>query len=665
MRGAPPVRALDASNKLATTESSNFRQKVLIFSGKVSPSPPFLISIPQITFLKNSPMARSELDIFPPKRQDKLDFFLKRHLEESVFNKIRMYEACIVVSERKQKKAFEYVILTDECIYLTQNPPKTIHEAVHLNDVVAIELVDDYPDFLSGQDRESAQHVRIVYISGTEKKHHKIQVSRNKYLPALISGRRKFDVLSQEEVVVSSNIQEGIRTSDIPNTKQYRALNEFSLRELAAESGEPHSTLEQSATIPTSALKNLKLSDQLNAECSLSTPPNARPLPVPPKETTTTIPALRTSSYSSVSMEQLAPSPYIWHRNSKEHRSDSSNAAPESDKRITGQFKQQESELHLYIISMSSLIFLHLKSAWNNYMIQSTLMQDPAYARVSAPLSPARGPKSHSSEEINKLFSQLSVELLHGNNLLERSFSLVQELKTAARRNFTIKKLFWKSNDLYPFLISKLQEHLPKFENPSTQQDERKMADDLQFCILIVETLGVMFRETETEPKRLTLLNTKRDMSVMNLLKILLNGPQILNPSHAVGINMPAAYEISASFQDVELQKLQLEYGVAVTAVVYEIFLITHQGNWGSASGNLMTVGQLMAALQKLPSMLTFIDHMMKHIIKMVLPPVHIMSPTQALLLFQQFYILNTCIQYGSNLAEHIRNKYSEEFRCC
>ncbi|XP_072341108.1 uncharacterized protein C12orf56 homolog isoform X4 [Scyliorhinus torazame] len=588
MRGAPPVRALDASNKLATTESSNFRQKVLIFSGKVSPSPPFLISIPQITFLKNSPMARSELDIFPPKRQDKLDFFLKRHLEESVFNKIRMYEACIVVSERKQKKAFEYVILTDECIYLTQNPPKTIHEAVHLNDVVAIELVDDYPDFLSGQDRESAQHVRIVYISGTEKKHHKIQVSRNKYLPALISGRRKFDVLSQEEVVVSSNIQEGIRTSDIPNTKQYRALNEFSLRELAAESGEPHSTLEQSATIPTSALKNLKLSDQLNAECSLSTPPNARPLPVPPKETTTTIPALRTSSYSSVSMEQLAPSPYIWHRNSKEHRSDSSNAAPESDKRITGQFKQQESELHLYIISMSSLIFLHLKSAWNNYMI---------------------------------------------------------------------------SNDLYPFLISKLQEHLPKFENPSTQQDERKMADDLQFCILIVETLGVMFRETETEPKRLTLLNTKRDMSVMNLLKILLNGPQILNPSHAVGINMPAAYEISASFQDVELQKLQLEYGVAVTAVVYEIFLITHQGNWGSASGNLMTVGQLMAALQKLPSMLTFIDHMMKHIIKMVLPPVHIMSPTQALLLFQQFYILNTCIQYGSNLAEHIRNKYSEEFR--
>ncbi|XP_041072264.1 uncharacterized protein C12orf56 homolog [Carcharodon carcharias] len=606
-------------------------------------------------------MARSELDTFPSKRQDKLDFFLKRHLEESVFDKIRMYEACIVVSERKQKKAFEYVILTDESIYLTQNPPKTIHEAVHLNDVVAIELVDDYPDFLSGQDRESAQHIRIVYISRAEKKHHKVQVSRNKYLPALISGRRKLGAISQEEVLVSSNIQEGISTSDAPNTKQYRPLNEFSVRENAAEAGEPHSTLKHSASFPTSALKNLKLSDQRNVECPI--PPNARPLPVPPKETTTAIPALRASPYRSLSMEQLAASPYTWHRNAKEQRSDTSDATPEPDKRTTGQFKQQESELHLYIISMSSLIFLHLKSAWNNYMIQSTLMQDPAYARISAPLSPAQAPRSHSSEEINKLFNQLSTELLHGNNLLERSFSLVQELKTAARRNFTIKKLFWKSNDLYPFLISKLQEHLPKSEHHSTQQDKRKMADDLQLCILIVETLGVMFRETETEPTRLALLNAKRGMSVMNLLKILLSGLEILKSSHAVGINVPIAYEISANSQDLELQKLLLEYSDAVTAVVYEIFLITHQGNWGSSSGNLMTVGWLMVALQKLPSMLPFIDHMMKHIIKMVLPPVYIMSPTQALLLFQQFYILNTCIQYGSKLAEHIRSKYSEEFR--
>ncbi|XP_043565894.1 uncharacterized protein C12orf56 homolog isoform X1 [Chiloscyllium plagiosum] len=598
-------------------------------------------------------MARSELDIFPSKRHDKLEFFLKRHLEESVFNKIRMYEACIVVSERKSKKAFEYVILTDECIYLTQNPPKTIHEAVHLNDVVAIELVDDYPDFLSGQDRESAQHIRIVSITRAEKKGHKVQVRGNKYLPAVISGRRKFGALSQEEAVVSSNIQEG---SSISKSKQGRALNQFSLRGNAAESGEPHSTLRHTASFPTSALKNLKLSDRRNAEGSVPTPPNARPLPDPPKESAASHSATTATAYSSVSMERLATSPFPSNWNMKEPRPDTS---PEAGKAMTEQAKPRESELHLYIISMTSLIFLHLRSAWNNQMIQSTLLQDPAYARVMAPFSPSRGPKTHSSEETNKLFNQLSSELLHGNNFLERSFSLVQELKMAALRNFTIKKLFWKSNDLYPFLISKLQEHLPKFENPISQQDKRKMAGHLQFSILIVETLGVMFRETETEPTRLTLLNANRGMTVMNLLKILISGPQIPTPA---GTNVPTVSEISTNSQDGELQKLLLEYNNAVTTVVYEIFLITHQGNWGSASGNL-TVGWLMVALKKLPSMLPFIDQMMKHIIKMVLPPIHIMSPTQALQLFQQFYILNTCIQYSSDLAEHIRNKYSEEFR--
>ncbi|XP_048404289.2 uncharacterized protein C12orf56 homolog [Stegostoma tigrinum] len=599
-------------------------------------------------------MARSELDIFPSKRHDKLDFFLKRHLEESVFNKIRMYEACIVVSERKNKKAFEYVILTDECIYLTQNPPKTIHEAVHLNDVVAIELVDDYPDFLSGQDRESAQHIRIVYISRPEKKSHKVQVRGNRYLPAVISGRRKFGAFSQEEAVASSNIQESSSTSGNSKSKQDRALNQFTLRGNAAESGEPHSTLRHAASFPTSALKNLKLSDRRNVERSVPTPPIARPLPVPPKENATTA-----TAYSSVSTERLGASPYPWHWNMKEPGPD---ITPEPDKGMTEQVKPKESELNLYIISMTSLIFLHLKSAWNNYMIQSTLLQDPGYARVTAPISPPRGPKTLSSEEMNKLFNQLSSELIHGNNLLERSFSLLQELKTAAIRNFTIKKLFWKSNDVYPFLISKLQEHLLKLENPINQQVKHKMAGHLQLCILIMETLGVMFRETETEPTRLTLLNANRGMTVMNLLKILISGPQIPISSHAGGRNVPTASEISTNSQDGELQKLLLEYKDAVTAVVYEIFLITHQGNWGSASGNL-TVGWLMVALQKLPSMLPFIDQMMKHIIKTVLPPIHIMSPTQALLLFQQFYILNTCIQYSNDLAEHIRNKYSEEFR--
>ncbi|XP_059833559.1 uncharacterized protein C12orf56 homolog isoform X2 [Hypanus sabinus] len=595
-------------------------------------------------------MARNELDPFPFKRHDKLDFFLKRHLDESVFNKIRMYEACIVVTEKKHKKAFHFVILTDECIYLTQNPPKSIHEAVHLGDVVAIELVNDYPEFLSGRDRESAQHIRISYVAQTAKEQQSTAVS-SKYRPARISGRRKFGL---EEVETN---QEALSSPGKLNSKQIKPLRESSLRKGAAFAGEPNPRVTCAVPRPPPDLKNLKLSEKRKEERPAPSSASARPLPVPPRDR----PAGGLASAENPAPVELLPANRCLSQQ-KEQQLDVCDSIPDAEKRINSQSVERELELHLYIISMSSLIFLHLKSAWNNFMI-STLMQDPAYAQVSASASPARGPKAHNSEGINKLFNQLSSELLYGSSTSERTCSLLQELKATALRSFTIKKLFWKSNDLYPFLVEKLQQHLPSLQDSSRQQDQRKTKEDLQFCILIVETLGVMFRETETEPTRLELLNAERGLLVVNLLKILICGPQVSKACAAVGDGTPFGCVIAAAPQSEELQKLLLEYNDAVVSALYEIFLITHQGSWGSGSGNVMTVGWLMAALQRLPAMLLFIDHMMKRIIETVLSPLHLMSPSQALLLFQQLYILNTCLQYGSRLAEHIRSKYCEEFR--
>ncbi|XP_062914487.1 uncharacterized protein C12orf56 homolog isoform X2 [Mobula hypostoma] len=513
-------------------------------------------------------MARKELDLFPFKRHDKLDFFLKRHLDESVFNKIRMYEACIVVTEKKHKKTFDFVILTDECIYLTQNPPKTIHEAVHLGDVVAIELVDDYPDFLSGRDRESAQHIRISSIARTAKKQHKTAASSSKYKPARIGGRRKF---GHEEV------ETNLSSPGKLNPKQDKPLREFSLGKGAAFAVESNPGVTCAAPCPPPDLKNLKLSERRKEERPVPSSASARPLPVPPRERPAGCLASNASAENPAPVELLPANRCLSQR--KEQQLDICDSTPDAEKRINSQSVERELELHLYIISMSSLIFLHLKSAWNNFMIQSTLMQDPAYAQVSASASPARGPKAH------------------------------------------------------------------------------------RFCTLIVETLGVMFRETETEPTRLALLNAERGLLVVNLLKILINGPQVSKDCAADGDGPPFGCVIAAAPQSEELQKLLLEYNDAVVSALYEIFLITHQGSWGSGSGNVMTVGWLMAALQGLPATFFFIDHMMKRIIRMVLPPVHLVSPTQALLLFQRLYVLNTCLQYGSRLAEHIRTKYCEEFR--
>ncbi|XP_072914898.1 uncharacterized protein C12orf56 homolog isoform X2 [Hemitrygon akajei] len=526
----------------------------------------------------------------PFKRHDKLDFFLKRHLDESVFNKIRMYEACIVVTEKKHKKAFHFVILTDECIYLTQNPPKTIHEAVHLGDVVAIELINDYPEFLSGRDRESAQHIRISYVAQTAKEQQRTAGS-SKERPARIGGRRKFGL---EEVETN---QEALSSPGKLSSKQIKPLRESSLRKGAAFAGEPNPRVACAVPRPPPDLKNLKLSEKRKEERPAPSSASARPLPVPPRDR----PAGCLASAENPAPVELLPANRCLSQR-KEQQLDICDSSPDAEKSINSQSVERELELHLYIFSMSSLIFLHLKSAWNNFMIQSTLMQDPAYAQVSASASPARGPKAHSSEGINKLFNQLSSELLYGSGTLERTCSLLQELKATALRSFTIKKLFWKSNDLYPFLVGKLQQHLPSLQDSSRQQDRRKTKEDLQFCILIVETLGVMFRETETEPTRLELLNAERGLLVVNLLKILISGPQVSKACAAVGDGTPFGCVIAAAPQSEELQKLLLEYNDAVVSALYEIFLITHQGSWGSGSGNVMTVGWLMAALQRLPA---------------------------------------------------------------
>ena len=74
------------------------------------------------------------------KKNSKLEAFLKKNLEDGTFDRVRAYDSCVVCSE-KEDKAFKYVVLSDEWIYLTENPPKKIVEVVNLQHVTTVELV--------------------------------------------------------------------------------------------------------------------------------------------------------------------------------------------------------------------------------------------------------------------------------------------------------------------------------------------------------------------------------------------------------------------------------------------------------------------------------------------------------------------------------------------
>lgn len=77
---------------------------------------------------------------FPARRNSRLDVFLRRHLPPEVYDAVRAYEPCIVVSN-SENHILKYVVLSDRLVYLTEYPPKSIRRVVALRDVVAIDLV--------------------------------------------------------------------------------------------------------------------------------------------------------------------------------------------------------------------------------------------------------------------------------------------------------------------------------------------------------------------------------------------------------------------------------------------------------------------------------------------------------------------------------------------
>ncbi|XP_041112979.1 uncharacterized protein C12orf56-like [Polyodon spathula] len=581
-------------------------------------------------------MARHGTQGFSCKRNSKLDSFLKRNLEQSVYERVRACEACVVISETV-KKVFMHVVLSDHCIYLTENPPRTIQAAVRFSNISGIELVNDSPDFLSMRNRESAQHIRILYSSTALKKLDRYEqgegtlllptrTTRSRSPRLYVNGSRLFS--AQSSPATSAMISRRATTSALRGTIETK---DFRVKQSRSSSD----------------LQGPSLCD--------SRDPPACPRPLPGPRSAMSL----SSCLSTLALSSPGPaSVRALHACSSSILTDWGQQAEASEPRAAR-------ELHLYVVTKSSPIFLHLKNSWNNYIIQSTLMQDPQYSkkfRVQL-TSPGQGQRTCSSEQAVKLFSQLTYELFQEDSTLEKTYALVQELKTAAQRNFMLKRLFWKSNDLFPFLIKKLSDYLPKSHNVPGQLDQGHQADMLVVCIMIAQTLALMFRETDTEAARTSILTAKGGAVTQTLLMALVREPQIHNATSRPGTVQVADSVPTDRGTESEIQKLITEYSEAATAVLYEIILLTHQGNLTSDWGPFMTVGWVMAVLQGLPSTVSFIGSVVKAVISVLSPALPLLSPSQAVLLYQQLYILSSCIQYSNSLAEDIRTEYREEFR--
>uniref|UniRef100_A0A3B3V9A4 Uncharacterized protein n=1 Tax=Poecilia latipinna TaxID=48699 RepID=A0A3B3V9A4_9TELE len=507
-------------------------------------------------------MARSRSDFLPllPRRNARLDSFLKRNTERALYERIRTYEPCVVVSD-VINKVYMYAVLSDERVYLTEFPPRALTAAVRLERVRDIELVNDLPDFLSSKDRERCQHIRITYVPErpAEKEHDWLQREKRAGLPPVAPPSRR-----------ASHCP--IRTHDLKGIKFLQCCVVISVEPVAVfswwkkEELHPVMKTSRSASCPdpeTLGLPRIPLPHPL--------PPS--PPSSPPEENLKTAESRQVRAVTRRIGSVLT-------RLLRRDRADSR--------------EERDAELHLYVVSQTSTLYLHLQSCWNSFVIKSTLLLDPDYRRRSTPSS-----DSISAERTAHLFAQLSSELLQDGTTVENLYLLLQELRTAAHRNATLRRLFWRSGEAFVFLVQTLEECLHGCQSLSRVYT----TDQLLLSTLIVQTLAIMFRETEVEAARSSLLFANRNV-----------------PSVQTRRCFPGE--------------------------------------------NFVSVSWILGVLQPHPHLLPFIRHQAQKLV-LVLSDQNgsVLSPAQSVLLFQRCRLLLACLQYSNQLAQHLQLNFREEFR--
>ncbi|XP_078595529.1 uncharacterized protein C12orf56-like [Branchiostoma floridae x Branchiostoma japonicum] len=589
----------------------------------------------------------------------KLDAFLRRSFDPRQYDRVLATHKCIV------EKNFSFVILTDDCVYLTENPPRVIQPAVQLKDIVSIRLINDFPDFLGGDQQAETQHICI---------RHGVQPSTPSLPPSPSTPLRSPHQLSvpdpfelSENSPSSKNEKKARRTS----SKLSVSFNEASLQAAKRESerGVPKKA-KLSHSLPTSQLRNLTLEKEEIEQKQQrvgSAGRESRPLPNPPPSPNST----KNSNNSK------RPLPLPLGLDKGDHRQSSSLKAPGrrgssevASASKTGSLRSLGSdssdgsedwdswdgELHLYMLSAESPMLMQLRSAWNAHLIHATnnLTEDSPQSTSTA--------AGTGSKQLELLFQQLKRELLGDDSGIELVFSLLQELNTAAQRYFTLKKLFWKSGDLFQFLIKQLQKHLPG-TTPVAHGQRNNRADELELSIQVAETLCTMFRGTTVLPSRVIVLNATRGKHVRNLLEMLVCSPG------GIRARSPRTQALRTSLniqhpEDPEVQSLIRHYSEVATSVLFEIILIAHEAGSGDSDSNVLTLTWVLLVLENMQQSVSFINSLVASAMRLLSPSTPLpLSPSQAILVFQQFYLLSTFIQYGSSLANHIRDNFTEEFR--
>ncbi|XP_059161430.1 uncharacterized protein C12orf56-like isoform X2 [Physella acuta] len=722
------------------------------------------------------------------KKNSKFESFLKRCLSEQEFERIRGYESCVVVSE-KENKAFRFIVLSDEKIYLTENPPKTIEEAVHLKDIVSVELVNEFPEFLRGNERNNAQHIAITYMTFVPRRRslrNKSKGSQRGSVVSLSTDRSNASTpigydnpldssapedqgyLTQSSASLPTSLptsrptsRDSTKPSALQNKKKKKTpgLNDSLDHESILRSLKEEKEEEMMETIDE---QNMPTNRSTNTEHSRTKPPpQGRQQTRTDSINSTAQTPLYTQQKNGVSDKQI-----LLHTQSQQHtqdkkvnktaccflfgcyRTQKNQVVPASksgtipDKRqsveLSSQMYSQQNTnsnnlygnslaqlsgfptasrsssligsrsgtpmldterninhlnmstsdlgsyisfnglntlsvdglpvprrcvLNVYILNQTSPLLILLKSAWHNYIIKSTLALEPETLEIST------NPKILSAsnrEKVEHEYLQLKRRLLQPNLSMEDQFVYIDQLYNATKSSFIIKKLFWKHSDLFALLVTELKKYVPCSKSSLTSEEGKiQRADEMEFSILVLSTLNLMFRETEIVPSRLHTLKLEGGKHLSDLLNIVVSQPDLPYQPLSRHWSTPA---VGAKGTDVkrnvneELVRLKTEYTKTAICSLFELFMVAKQ-----AAGDeleILSVSGMIGACTKLKATEKFVDRLVTQIMELVsLSRFELLTPTQSMFVFQMFTLLLTFVEVNKSVISYVRNNYFEEFK--
>ncbi|KAK7101400.1 uncharacterized protein C12orf56-like [Littorina saxatilis] len=332
---------------------------------------------------------------------------------------------------------------------------------------------------------------------------------------------------------------------------------------------------------------------------------------------------------------------------------------------------QRQTILHIYLLNSSSPMIMLMRGAWNNYLIRATLSLDPGEGVLET--SSVLPPSKNQREKCEVLFNQLKQQLFDPSNSMADYYQLIADLRRATEKNFLMKKLFWRTGDILTLMTQQIQKYMPRTDaNLHTENGRSQRVDELVFVILLVETLSLMFRESEVLVARTQTLKAERGKHVIDLLMTLtsaLNMPekQILLMKHWTAPSKNTRFGSSSTLntgRDGELYQLLSEYMKVSISAVFELFLMAKQNQFEQDEGVHFTVNWIVKVLEESKNAEQFTERVMSQVLEVInLARFGAVSSDQAVRLYQQFSLLLAVLGHSAHILGFLRNHYHEEFK--